>query len=100
MTGSWSEFEELVSTWFKNRNRRRTEPQLRYPRLQCADPQLPPDLLARFEGLLPAGSLSAAQWKELRRNLRLQKDDFELEALEALEARVNPQLTELDFPIR
>jgi len=100
ISGSWSDFEELIGVWIKNRNSRRTDLKTPYPRLQIVDFQVPPTALKQFQRLAPIEDITSQDFRDLLKNLHLLKRDYNVADFARLEARVNEDLTEIHFPVR
>ena len=100
ITGSWSEFEQLICVWIKNRNSKKTELKLPYPELNIINFQVPISVTKLFQSLNPIEGISVQDFRDLLKNLRLLKRDFDVEHFARYEARVNEDLTEIHFPIR
>ena len=100
ITGTWLEFEHLITTWIKNRNTKRSDLSLPYPKLQRINPTLPQSCQNLLQNLNPIQDISSQQFKELLKNLKLLRRDFEIKDFSKFDARVNEDLTEIYFPIR
>ena len=92
--------QNFIDVWQKNRHKKKGDELLEYPTLSKMPIQLPGDTSKLWSECAPIESLSAQEYKDVLKHLRLPLKDFKLEDFVRFEARVSPDHQEIIFPVR
>ena len=101
LVGTWTQVQEVIETWLKNRTRPKGEEEASYPKLQKIELKLPAKVEKVWEAATPVDKLTKPQFNELLRNFRQVQRDFNQEDFSRFDARVEPgSHDKLYFPVR
>jgi len=101
LVGSWTQVQEVIETWLKNRTRAKGDEEASYPKLQKIELKLPTKVEKIWEAATPVDKLTNPQFNELLRNFRQVQRDFNQEDFSRFDARVETgSHDKLYFPVR
>ena len=101
LVGSWTQLQEVIDTWVKNRTRAKGDEEAGYPKLQKIELKLPAKVEKVWDAATPVDKLTKPQFNELLRNFRQVQRDFNQEDFSRFDARVETgSHDKLYFPVR
>ena len=98
--GAWNELRDFLAVWCLNRNKKRKDAPVPYPPLKTLNLSTPHKVTEVWSRAVPLESLSADEFKELLKRLKLPVRDLKVEDFVRYEVRVNAEQDELYFPVR
>ena len=79
LVGSWTQLQDVITTWLTNRTRAKGEDEAGYQKLEKLELGLPAKVQKLWEAATPVDQLTKPQFNELLRNLRQVQRDFNQE---------------------
>ena len=100
LNGDWKDLSGFLEIWTRNKSTKKGEKTDPYPILPEINLNPDGEMLDFYQKCLPIESISAQEFRDLLKRLKLPVRELKMEDFVRFEVKVNPEKTQLVFPVR